>query len=66
MKDETVFAVLYNTGKTIERIPFKEERCDLDTLYKVDIANTPGMGFEGDLFGKISNCPISMVAAKDK
>jgi hypothetical protein len=39
VKDETVFAVLYNTGKTIERIPFKEERCDLNTLYKVDIAN---------------------------
>jgi hypothetical protein len=24
------------------------------------------MGFEGDLYGKIVNCPISMVAAKDK
>ena len=38
VKNDEVFAVLYNTGKMIERIPFKEERVDLSTLYKVDKA----------------------------
>jgi len=68
-KNEKVFAVLYNNGERIERLKHQE--------FKVGGKNPTLMCFKaseitsefshsGDLYGFVTNCPVTTMTCKDK
>jgi hypothetical protein len=62
VRDMKVFTILYNTGKSVDEIPFEEVRInkgDLISIKKSELSDKP-------LFGRIENVPVSMIASQDK
>ena len=71
--------MLYNTGKSIENIPFEETRWHVGhlkefghpdnqkILLKLPVQEVRDFNpmFTGDVFGRISHIPICMMSAKD-
>jgi len=57
-----VYTVLYNTGKSVEEIPFVEVRFESGDF--ISIRNTTLS--DRPLFGKIEHIPVYMIASKDK
>jgi len=72
VKDEAVFAVLYNTGQSVESILFDETRISTEELVPLSsgsvlkkLTHEVDLKTEGDVYGRISHVPIAMMAAKD-
>lgn len=62
VRDMKVFSILYNTGKSVDEIPFEEVRVnkgDLISIKNSGISDKP-------LFGRVENVPVSMIASQDK
>jgi len=72
VKDEAVFAVLYNTGQSVESILFTETRICTEELVPLNaggvlkrLTHEVDLKTAGDVYGRISHVPIAMMAAKD-
>jgi len=63
--------VIYNNGNMVETIPYKEipikwtEEAKPENLMKIS-KDLSGIDTKGDIFGRVSNVPITMMAVKYK
>jgi hypothetical protein len=69
IKNEKVFAILYNNGVKIERLKHKEYRIESKepVLMRFEQEKiTAAVEHTGDLYGIISNIPVTTMACKDE
>ena len=62
VRDLAIRQILYNTGKSVEKIPFEEFRIHEGKLYTVSDDN---ISPENTVFGTVKHIPIGMLACEE-
>ena len=62
VRDLAIKQILYNTGNSVEKIPFEEFRIRAGQLYTINNDNFCGAN---TVFGYVTNIPIRMIACEE-
>lgn len=60
--DMKIFCILYNTGRSVEQVPFEEIRRNVGDY----VTFNDQMGSGKSFFGQITHIPVCMIATPDK
>ena len=62
VRDLAIKQILYNTGNSVEKIPFEEFRIRTGQLYTINNDNFCGAN---TVFGYVTNIPVRMIACEE-